>query len=282
MVEITCAEKIRSKMGSLTNTEQKIAEYVLNNYEKVLTSNISELSENAEVSDASVVRFCKSLGYKGYQDFKISAARDVLPKDRHFNPVLEKGDDDQTLCNKVFGTNINVLRGTLAILDIKKMAAVAEMLAEAKSITFFGSGGSLLVGKDTQHKLLKIGIRSFVYEDADMQLMASALLGPDDLAFCISHSGSSSNVMKCMEIAKGKNAKTVALVSQEKTPLSKLADVSIFCASEETIFKSEAVSTRIAQLAIMDALVAMAAFRDYDLSFQSIQETRKATSQNKF
>ena len=90
MVEISCIEKIRGKEKLLTNTEKKIAEYVLNNYDKVLNCNITELAEGAGVSDASVVRFCKSIGYKGYQDFKINAAKDVLPQEKHFNPSIEQ------------------------------------------------------------------------------------------------------------------------------------------------------------------------------------------------
>ena len=80
-------------MNHLTNTEAKIAKYVLDHYDQVLSSNITELAEQAGVSDASVVRFCKSLGYKGYQDFKINAARDLLPKEKHLNPSLEPSDD---------------------------------------------------------------------------------------------------------------------------------------------------------------------------------------------
>ncbi len=80
-------------MHLLTNTEMKLASYILEHYEEVLNYNITELAEEAGVSDASVVRFCKSVGYKGYQDFKVNAARDVLPRDKHFNPSLEQGDD---------------------------------------------------------------------------------------------------------------------------------------------------------------------------------------------
>lgn len=282
MEEITCIEKIRSKMSELTTTELRIAEYVLNNYEKVLTSNISELSENANVSDASVVRFSRSLGYKGYQDFKINAAKDVLPKDKHFNPVLQKEDDEITICNKIFGSDINVLKNTLAGLEVNKISEVANMIAKANKLVFFGSGGSVIVGRDAQHKFLKIGIHAIVHEDVDMQLMSASLMKKGDLAFCISHSGSNYNLVKCMEIASEKGARTVALVSQGKTPLSKLADIAIFSVSEETMFKSESLSTRIAQLAIIDVLVAIIAMKNYDDSYLAIQETRKSTSQNKF
>ena len=97
MVEVSCKEKIMGSMHLLTNSESKIAKYVLDNFNETLNYNVSELADKAGVSDASVVRFCKSLGYKGFQDFKISAAQDILPRDRYFNPSLEQNDDVMTI-----------------------------------------------------------------------------------------------------------------------------------------------------------------------------------------
>lgn len=282
MVEVSCKEKIRGRRHLLTQTEMKIADYVLNNYESILKNNISELAENAGVSDASVVRFCKSLGYKGYQDFKVNAARDVLPKDRHFNPALEESDDDETICEKIFASEITVLKRTLSSLNMDTLKEISNKMYQANRIIFFGSGGSLLVAKDAQHKFMKIGIPVYVYDDIDMQLMSSSLMTEEDIAFCISHSGSNYNVMQCLKNAHENGAKTIALVTQGKTPISKSADYVLYTASEETMFRSESVSTRIAQLAVMDALVAIVAFYNYEKSYHAIQETRKSTSQNKF
>lgn len=281
MVRGSCKEIIRGRMHLLTNTEMKVANYVLDNYEEVLNANITELAENAGVSDASVVRFCKSLGYKGYQDFKISAARDVLPRDRHFNPSLEQGDDPETICKKIFTSEVNVLNQTLASLEMNVVYQAAESIKAAGRLIFFGSGGSLLVGKDAQHKFMKIGVRAYVYEDIDMQLMSSSLMEEGDVAFCVSHSGSNYNVLKCMKNAQENGAVAIALVGQGKTPISKRADMVLYTASEETMFQSESVSTRIAQLAIVDALVAIVAFEDYENSYNAIQETRRATSEGK-
>lgn len=282
MEGISCKQKIRGKMNHLTNTETKIAKYVLDNYDSVLNCNITELAEKAGVSDASVVRFCKSLGYKGYQDFKINAARDLLPREKHLNPNLEPSDDMGTICKKIFGSEVAVLDRTLAGLDLDAVEKAAHMIRNAKKLAVFGSGGSLLVGKDAQHKFLKIGIQVYVYEDVDMQLMASSLMQGDEVALCISHSGCNANVVNCMKNAADNGAGLIAIVSQGKTPVSKNADVVLYTASEETIFKSESVSTRIAQLAIIDSLVAIVAFQNYDDSYQAIQQTRKATSQNKY
>ena len=91
LLEGGCKQKIMGRKHLLTNTEMKVATYVLDHYEEILNYNITELAENAGVSDASVVRFCKNIGYKGYQEFKVNAAKDVLPSVKHFNPEFVRG-----------------------------------------------------------------------------------------------------------------------------------------------------------------------------------------------
>lgn len=281
-MESGCKEKIIGRMNSLTNTEKKIASYVLDNYEEMLNCNISELAERAGVSDASVVRFCRSLGYKGYQDFKVNAAKDVLPKDRYYNPSLEKDDTPEMICEKIFNSEISVLKKTLAALDMEEVKRAAELLGGAKRVFFFGSGASLIVGRDALHKLMKIGLQAYVYDDRDLQLMASSLIQEGDVAVGISHSGSNYSVLRCLRYAKENGAHTIALVNKGKSPISKTADVTVSTASEETIFQSESVSTRTAQLVCIDAIISIIAFGDYDRAYGAIQKTRAATAENKF
>lgn len=282
MVGESCKEVIQGKKHRLTNTELKLADYILEHYDEALNYNVTELADSAGVSDASVVRFCKKLGYKGYQDFKVNVAKDVLPRDRHFNPGLEQDDDIETICKKIFLSEVNVLNRTLASLDTNELKVVAEKIEKAEKIVFFGSGGSLIVAKDAAHKFMKIGIRAFVYEDIDLQLMSSSLMSEKEVAIGISYSGSNRNVIDCIKNAKENGAETIAIVGQGKTPLSKIADMILYCSSEETMFESESVSTRIAQLAIIDAIVAIVAFDNYEESYTAIQRTRRATSENKY
>ena len=144
MVEVSCKEKIMGSMHLLTNSESKM----------------SELADKAGVSDASVVRFCKSLGYKGFQDFKISAAQDILPRDRYFNPSLEQNDDVMTICKKIFNLEMAALNRTFSLINFIDMEAACEAISKADKVLAMGSGGSLIVAKDMQHKLMKIGIQS--------------------------------------------------------------------------------------------------------------------------
>ncbi|MBU3874280.1 MurR/RpiR family transcriptional regulator [Faecalicatena sp. AGMB00832] len=282
MQEIGCRENIRAKLRFLTATERKAADYILSNYQKVLNCNISELAECAEVSDATVVRFCKKMGYKGYQDFKINAAKDMLSKIQHLNPQLSEEDNTETICKKIFHSEISVLKRTSTMLNIDDLELAADKIIRAGKVVFAGTGGSLLVGRDVQHKFMKVGVQIYVYEDIDMQLMSASLLDEGDVAFFISHSGTNKNVVDCMKTARRSKAFIISLVTKGKTPVSRMSDITIYTDSEENIFKSESISARIAQLAVLDVIVSMIALKKYEESYQAIQKTRKATSENKF
>lgn len=279
---LSCQAKIQSRMDYLTSTEAKVARYVLENYDTVCGYTVTELAEGAQVSEATIVRFCKSLGYKGFQEFKISVARDTIPEPKHLNPDFEVGDGTEVICRKIFDSLMATLHETLAVLDMTMLEKAADAIRPGGRVVLFGSGGSNMVALDAQHKFLKVGIQTQVAQDADVQAMMVSLLKKGDVAFGISHSGSNQRVVHCMKLARKMGATTIALTTQGKSPLLRHADIVLFSATKETVFKSESVSARIAQLAIIDSLVAAVAFKNYAVSFSAVQKTREATSVGKF
>lgn len=278
----SCQAKIQSRINFLTTTEAKVAAYVLGHYDDVCGCTVTELAERAGTSEATIVRFCKSLGYKGYQEFKIGVARDTIPEPKHLNPSFEIGDGTEAICHKIFASLVAALHETLAVLDMEMLDRAADAIKLGGRILMFGSGGSNMVAADAQHKFLKVGIQVQVAQDADIQAMMASLLKKGDVAIGISHSGSNQRVVHCMKLARQQGAMTIALTTQGKSPLLRYADIVLFSATRETAFKSESVSARIAQLAIIDSLVAAVAFKNYAVAFSAVQKTRKATSAGKF
>lgn len=278
----SCRAKVHSRMNFLTATEAKVAEYVLTHYDEVSGCTVTELADRAGTSEATIVRFCKSLGYKGFQEFKINVARDTVPEPKHLNPVLEEGDGTEVICRKIFGSLTAVLDETLTVLDMGMLEKAANTIRPGGRLVIFGSGGSNMVAQDAQHKFLKVGIQAHVAQDADIQAMMASLLRKGDVALGISHSGSNQRVVHCMKLAKQQGATTIALTTQGKSPLLRCAEIVLFSATRETVFKSESVSARIAQLAIIDSLVAAVAFKNYAVSLGAVQKTRHATSIGKF
>ena len=113
----SCLNRIiaKSESQNATVTERKIALYIKENLEKVLHCNLLELAELIGVSDASMVRFCKSLGYKGFQEFKIRVAMEAIPSEQQYNPKLQKDDKPEQICHKIFATEIASARSRLWI-----------------------------------------------------------------------------------------------------------------------------------------------------------------------
>lgn len=281
--ELGCKERLIEKRdGEHTKkTERKIAAYLLENFDKSLHSTLLELADGIGVSDASIVRFCKSIGYTGFQEYKINAAMQCVPEPRLYNPSLSVDDSPAELCDKIFAIESLALEQTKQELDIKVMNEVAVLLINAKRINLVGTGGSAISARDFQHKLLKIGVRAELQEDKDLQLMSASLLTENDVLFAISHSGSNLHVAETIDLAKKKNAKVVTLTMKSKNVLVEKADYPLYVVSEKTIFESESFSARLAQLAMLDCLVALMAFKNFDGSLEAMKATRLATSVNK-
>lgn len=281
MDKISCLTNIERKLKFLTNTEKKVADYILKNDRETLNYTVTELAERAEVSDATVVRFCRSVGYKGYQDLKINLARDTIAPYKHLNTSLEEADTPAQITEKIIRSEIQVLEETINLLDMKEIELAARAIKEADRVFFFGSGGSILVAQDAMHKFLKIGVQCIVQMDTDIQAMESALLRKGDVAIGISHSGTNRNVIECLKNAKASGAVTIGLTTFGKSPLQKYCDYLLMTSTKETVFKSESLTARIAQLAVVDSLSAIISFMDYDKAYEAIQRTRNATSERK-
>lgn len=274
---------IKTKLDTFTKSERKIAEYILKNHNDILDATITELAEKINTSDASIARFCKTLGCKGYQDFKIRLAKEILPKYKQLNVSIEKNDTPEILCQKIFNCEIATLHENLEIVNVDTLKEAAEHIKSADHVEIFGSGGSFIIGQDIKHKFLKIGIRCSVISDIDMQSMSASLLKKGDVVIGISHSGGTKSIFHCLDIAKKNGAFIILLTATAKSPMSRLADIVIPVISKETLFKSESNAARIAELVIMDVILAILVsdnnYKNYD---RKIHATRMSTSENKF
>ena len=134
MNHVSCLVNIQSKIKLLTGSEKKVADYVLENYMEVLDYTVTELAEKAKVSDATVVRFCRSVGYKGYQDLKINLAQDAIVPYKHLNTSLEKEDTPSQIARKVIRSEIETLEETVNILNMRELELAAKAIKEAKRV----------------------------------------------------------------------------------------------------------------------------------------------------
>ncbi|MGE4282438.1 MAG: MurR/RpiR family transcriptional regulator [Clostridia bacterium] len=277
-----CLVRIENIYSSLSDSEKKVSDYIKSNYHDIIHLTITELAEKSETSESTIVRFCKSLGYRGFQELKINLAKEIISPSHQIHEALEKDDDVLTIKQKVFNDDAQAIYDTLKVLDDNEFKRAVELISQANHVEIYAVGGSGAVALDAQHKFLKVGLKCSVYTDINLQVMSASLLNKEDVVIGISHSGGSKDVIEVLEVAKNAGAATISITNYSKSPILKVSDVVLFTASKETAFKSDALASRIAELSIIDALFVAISFTRYDKSFTSIQKTRAATASRKY
>lgn len=246
--------KIYDLLPKLSKTEQRVARYILENAEKVTSFTVADLAEGSGASDATVVRTCKSLGFTSFQDFKVSMARNLASPLRTSFSVINPGDTADMVTEKIFKENINTLQLTYSAISAQKIADAAKILTQAQRVLIFAVGESHAVAIDLQHKLMRLDMTAIAYTDNMLQLMAAVIAREGDVVVAISHCGDSADVVEAAKRCHAKGARVISLSSAPKSPLGKISDVTLTTVSNETQFRMNSVSSRIAQFTIIDCL----------------------------
>lgn len=277
-----CFIRIQGTYSSLRTAEQRVADFILKHAEELIYLTVTELAERTQTSESTVVRLCQKIGYKGYQEFKIMLARDLVGPTETVYEEIDKGDSLSALKNKIFQANAQALKDTIEVLSDDELVRAVAALATARRVEIYGIGGSAPLALDAYHKFMKLGISCVWLSDSDLMAMSSALLGTGDVVLGISHTGASRDVCDAMENALNAGATTICITHRATSPITKVANVKLFTAAKETAFGSDATSSRIAQLTIIDTLFAGIANQNYDHFLERIQRTREASAGKRY
>lgn len=250
----------------------------MENPRNIIHMAINQLSDELGLADSTVFRFCQKIGFSGFQAFKIALAAEVVNPIQDIHERIEVGDSIKTVTEKVLRSNMKALEDTLSIFSPDSMEKAVDLICHAHTIGLFGNGGSGIVALDGYHKLLRIGLNTFANLDSHMQIMSAAQLGPKDAAVLISHSGSTKDILDVLHILKDRKVPIIGVTNFAKSPLSKEADVTLYTVSEETDFRSEALSSRIAQLSLIDALYTNVMIKKGNKGKAALDRMRKAIS----
>ncbi|WML38385.1 MurR/RpiR family transcriptional regulator [Neobacillus sp. OS1-2] len=273
-----CLGKIRSNYARLSEKEKKVADYILENPERMIHNTINEVAEDLNVADATVFRFCKRIGFKGYQAMKIALASEIMKPIQQIYEEIGENDTEKTVADKIFQSNIRTLENTLHILDEASIKKAVSLLMQANRVEFYGTGGSNAVAIDAFHKFVRTGIKAFAFIDSHFQLMSASQLCAQDVAVVISHSGTNKDTLNIIKMAKKNGAKTIGITGFPKSPICQYSDVALFTSSEETEYRSEALSSRIAQLSLIDALYVNIMVLNKEKAKHSLEKVREAIS----
>jgi DNA-binding MurR/RpiR family transcriptional regulator len=279
--ETSFTQRLNRELRILSKKEKEVCDYLMEHSKDVVHMAITELAEKCKTSEPSLVRLAQKLGYKGYQAMKISIAQEAIDTTQQIYESLSHTDTISTIVDKVFNSNIRALQDTLRILNKGAIEEAIELIISAKHLVFYGLGGSNIIAQDGQHKFLRIGFLPLAFSDSNVQLMSAVTLGPGDVVIAISHSGASEATIEMVAFASKAGAKIITVTDYVRSPILKYSDIQLFTSSPETAFKPEALSSRIAELSIIDSLFIGTVMKRYEDSFAYMKKTRSALDSKK-
>jgi DNA-binding MurR/RpiR family transcriptional regulator len=266
-------DRLAALKSGLPPAARRIADFIEANAQGVVHMSVTEVAEGANVSEGSVIGLCRQLGARGFQEVKLSLARDLVQPIQFIHEDLARGDSAATVIDKIFQSDMQALEDTRKALDAAALDRAVEAIRRAKRVEVFGIGSAAPIAEDANYRLLRIGINSRSAVDSHVQAITASLAGPDIAVLTISHSGSTVETLTATRLAKEAGATTIVITNFGKSPLLAHSDIVLNTLARETQFRTEAMTSRIAQLAIIDTLIACLALTDYDRSVATINST---------
>jgi RpiR family carbohydrate utilization transcriptional regulator len=267
--------RLRGLYPSLKTALRKVADVILRQPEMAIYASVNEVAAAAAVSEATVMRFCRILGFKGFQDFKIALAREmVIPSARHHEVV--SAENDAAIIRTVFQTNGAALQDTLEILEIEAVQEAAQLLHKARQIIVIGVSGSGPAVAYTGNRLLLLGLKAYMYTDFYLMLMAASLLSREDVVLAISNLGTTREILETVGIAQEREARVICITNNSLSPLARISAPVLITASREMTMPEEAVASLVCQISILDAVVALIAQAQGEQSRKTLDGMEKA------
>jgi len=277
--------EIRARIGSLPQIQQQIAAYIIEHPQDVVRMSISHLAmQTGAKSEASIVKFYRSLGFSGYHDFKVTLATQIAGRSFQ-NPdddtQINVDDGISTIRKKIFVSSIHVLEENNASIDDEVLKKTIDVLENAKRVIILGYGTSAVAAYDLFVKLSRMGIDCHFSLDSHVNALILADPHEGDVLFAISYSGESRDVVMQAERVKGL-AKIIALTGESDSPLAEIADICIAVRSFETAYRIDAMVSRMVQITIIDILFTSLAVRGGDAALARLARSRQGISFLKF
>ncbi|MFP4381011.1 MAG: MurR/RpiR family transcriptional regulator [Candidatus Sumerlaeia bacterium] len=271
--------RIKSLRNSMSPTNKRLADYIVNNTEDVPFLSVHELANRAKVSVATVSRFANFLGYDNYKKFRTQFGKDSLYTfDGMFEAITPQDSDDEII-DKVVKGNIKSLEDTLRVLDKESLLKGADMISRAHRFLCFGIGSSGFLAKDAALRFAQLDIPSEAYSDSYQMIVHATNLKKNCVALGVSHSGRSEVTVRALEIAQNNGAFTIGISNYMRSPLHDVCDVFLCTSFPETHVEAAALSSHLAQMCLVDALYLLMA-RRMNLTQSKIENINKITEKN--
>ena len=252
----TVIERISAEYYQLTTAEKKVADYVTDHQRDTQIMSISDLAEACGVAEATITRFCRKLGYKGYNAFKLALANNVAR--RRGIPFLSgevtPDDDIQEMCHKLYGAEVDAISQTLTLIRPGEIIRAADLLTRADKVLCMGQGGSMIMAEEAAHIFATAGMSFFALSDSHIQIVSVTALTPRDAILFFSYSGATRESVELLELAHQRGVPAILVTHFPKSPACAYADVILQCGANEGPLQLGSVPARMAQLFLIDAL----------------------------
>ncbi len=260
-------DRISAAFYELTSAEKKTADFILNNRGHSQYLSIAELAEYSGVAEATVSRFCRRLGYKGFNAFRLAlanAAASLTPDAGMLSGPIESGDSTEEMCQKLFSAEQTAMYETLELIDPAKIRKAADLLTAAGRVVCMGQGGSMLLAQDVSHLFSTVSGKFSAVADSHAQVITAVNMEKDDVILFFSYSGATRDMMDTMRAAKTRDVKLILITHFPKSPGAGMADLVLTCGASESPLQLGSVPAKIAQLFLADVLFSEYCRRDMD------------------
>lgn len=272
--EIEYLIRIKTHYNILSESEKKIADYILKNKDEIIGLSAHALAAKIGTSASTVVRFCYSLGFKGYTELKFYIERELLSPSYEAVQV-NRGDSINLIKQKMLNFNKDVIDDTLMILDSEKLEQAVKALSVAPRIDIYGEGGSGSITLSAANLFLQIGLPCNAYTDAFMQVTSAVQLKRNDVALAIVHSGRAKNTIDALQEAHRQGATTICITGYTNSPITEHSDIVLYTSSKSTGFLSDMPAARISELCVISVLQMAVVASNYDKFSGSIKKSKE-------
>lgn len=267
---------LRERSKTFSSTEREVAESILRNPQLVVDMSIHELAKYTFSSASTIVRLCHHTGYSGYKEFRRAVAYELAKREQSKKTdqqEITRTDSLEEIVDKITYLNIRSLEETRELLDTQVLRICVELVKHARVIYLFGMGASLCAAKDAYLKFLRLNRLAIINDDWHSQLLQARNSTREDVALVISYSGATTEIIECMRQLKENGTPIIAITRCIPSPVSDLADHKLFTASNESLFRTGAMSSRMSQLNVVDILYTALANDQFEESLNQLSKT---------
>lgn len=272
---------VQAKYDEMGPSERRIADLLIADPGSILPLSITEFAKKARCGNATLVRFSKRLGLDGYKELKLAVAQEMATLSNPKEEIVSE-DTCYSMYTKRLYYIMDTLQKTRFSLKPESINRAAEKIMNARQIVIFGLGNSAAIAHDAQHKFLRVGLNASAYSDNHMQTIVASHLTSDCVAIGISHSGQSVDVVEALKLARISGAATICVTNSGFSPITEVSDICLFTQSEETQHSILALSSRIAQLTIFDAIYTYIVANSDTKATTAIRRTESALKEKKY